>query len=274
MSGGKDSEVTARSFMEADIEFEGAIVRHENDGNLYDIAWAVIFCEQNNLNYKIYDIVMLEYYNNDHWREIYSQWDRTDEYASWLWCVDQVGGFCIGSNGCIYDHVYRLKPNVEFEEFSANNDAYWGDYVYPSRMGDNAEGIIKDAKWFYGVTEQTGYIWDSKQVTENKHGLGSFLSYTPEQLLSQFIDPFTTKIFNNEFPSVYIAGQLKNEFYQTYWPDIISRPKYSGNELVFEWSEYKAFLDRNKNKLLDDIDIKQRRILVDDFIHSLSGPGT
>ena len=83
-------------------------------------------------------------------------------------------------------------------------------------MVDNAEGIIKDAKWFYGVTEQTGYIWDSKQVTENKHGLGSFLSYTPEQLLSQFIDPFTTKIFNNEFPSVYIAGQLKNEFYQRY----------------------------------------------------------
>ena len=269
MSGGKDSELTARAFMEADIEFEGAIVRHENDSNLYDIAWAVIFCEQHNLNYKIYDIVMKDYYNNDSCRDIYAQWDRTDEYASWLWCVDLVGGFCIGSNGCIYDHLYRLKSNIEFEEFSANNDAYWGDYVYPSRMVDDSKGI-KDAKWFYGVTEQIGYAWDNKFVIENKHGIGSFLSYTPEQLMSQFIDPFTTRIFNNEFPDVYIAGQLKNEFFQIYWPDMITRPKYSGNELIFEWPEYKKFMKRNKNKLLNDIDIKQKRIIVEDFITLLS----
>ena len=270
MSGGKDSEVTARSFLEAGVAIEGAIVRHEDDSNLYDIAWAIIFCEQHNLNYKIYDIVMKDYYTNDNWRDIYSQWDRTDEYASWTWVVDQVGGFCIGSNGCAYDHLYRLKKDIEFEEYSANNDAYWGDYAYPSRMVDESAGIIKDAKWFYGVTEQLGYSWDNKCVIENKHGMGSFLSYTPEQLLSQLIDPFTTRIFNNEFPNVYIAGQLKNEFYQSYWYDIITRPKYTGNELIFEWPEFKNFMERNKDKLLNDMDIKQKRFTVEDFVQKIS----
>ena len=271
MSGGKDSELTARSFIEAGIDFEGAVVRHENDSNLYDIAWAIIFCEENNVNYKIYDIAINDYYNNDKIHNEYSKYDRTSEYSSWLWVVDQVGGFCIGSNGGIYDHLYRLKSNVEFELCSANNDAYWGDYIYPSRLVDNSKGIIENAKWFYGVSEQLGYCWDARCNYENKLGLSSFLSYTPEQLLSQFLDPFTTRIFNNEFPDIYIAGQLKNEFYITHWPDMIPRKKYTGNERIFNFPEYKKFLERHKNTLLSDIDIVQRRILSDDFINDYMG---
>ena len=77
-------------------------------------------------------------------------------------------------------------------------------------------------------------------------------------------------LFNNEFSDVYIAGQLKNEFYQSYWYDIITRPKYTGNELIFEWPEFKNFMERNKDKLLNDRDIKQKRFTVEDFVQKIS----
>jgi len=266
MSGGKDSEGSARSFLEAGVPFEGAIVRHEGDSNIYDISWAVIFCETHNVPYKIYDININDYYNDDKLHKHYSQWDRTSEYSNWMWIIDQVGGLCIGSNGCIYDHVYKSTPYAQFEYFSANNSGTFGDYVYAPHLVETTGNTDIKSKWFYGVTEQLGYCWDNWCRDLNKEGLSSFLSYTPEQLLSQFKDPLSTKIFNNEFPGIYNTGQMKNEFFQRHWPDMLSRPKYTGNELIFEFEEYKQFRIRNKDIILQEKDIKQRRIFVDEMI--------
>jgi len=266
MSGGKDSEASARSFLEAGVPFEGAIVRHENDSNIYDISWAVIFCELYNVPYKFYDINIVDYYNNDALHRQYSQWDRTSEYANWMWIIDQIGGLSIGSNGCIYDHVYKSNPYVDFEPFSANNDETFGDYVYPPHLVETTGNTTIKSRWFYGVTEQLGYCWDNWCKALNKEGLSSFLSYTPEQLLTQFKDPLSKRIFNNQFDGIYNTGQMKNEFFQSHWPDMLSRPKYTGNELIFEFEEYKQFRIRNEGIILQEKDIKQRRIFVEEFI--------
>jgi len=269
MSGGKDSEASARSFLEAGVPFEGAIVRHEGDSNIYDISWAVIFCETHNVPYNIHDISINDYYKNDVLHGHYSKWDRTSEYSNWMWIIDQVGGLCIGSNGCIYDHVYKSNPHVQFEYFSANNNDTFGDYVFAPHLVETKGDTNIKSKWFYGVTEQLGYCWDNWCQALNKEGLSSFLSYTPEQLLSQFLHPLSKQIFNNSFPGIYNTGQMKNQFFQSHWPDMLSRPKYTGNELIFDFEEYKEFRDRHCDTILKESDIKQRRIFVDDFINTL-----
>lgn len=271
MSGGKDSEATARCFIEACVPFEGAIVRHERDSNMYDISWAITFCETHNVPYKVYDISICDYYNDDMLHESYASWDRTSEYSNWMWIIDQIGGFCIGSNGCIYDHVYKSNPKVDFEEFSANNSDTFGDYVFAPHLVETTGNIDIKSRWFYGVTEQLGYCWDNWCYKTNKEGLSSFLSYRPEQLLAQFVDPLSQRIFNNEFPGIYNNGQMKNEFYRSHWPEMTPRPKYTGNELIFDFKEYKDFRSRNAHTILQENDIKQKRIFVDDFIKHIWG---
>ena len=269
MSGGKDSEATCRSFMEAGVPFECAIVRHERDSNLYDIAWGVIFCETNNVPYKIYDINVCDYYSNDETHKKYSYWDRTTNYSSWLWVTDQIGGLIVGSNGCIYEHIYKLFPGVELEKYSCDNNSSIGDYVFPTHLVEMTGSTNIKTKWWYGITEQMGFCWDNYYTANDRESTGSFHCWRPEQLLSQLIDPFTKRLINNEFEGISFGNELKSEFYQSHWPEITSRPKYTGNEKIFEFKEYQDFRKRHKDTILQELDIRQRRLFVDDLVDIL-----
>ena len=55
MSGGQDSEVMARGFLEACVPFTPVLIRFENERNMHDIGHAIKFCERYGLRPKIVD---------------------------------------------------------------------------------------------------------------------------------------------------------------------------------------------------------------------------
>lgn len=53
LSGGIDSEVVARAFLELGIDFTAISFKHSTGTNDHDIRWAKKFCAENNINHKI-----------------------------------------------------------------------------------------------------------------------------------------------------------------------------------------------------------------------------
>ena len=60
-SGGIDSEIICRSFLENGHPFKAMIFRFENNLNLHDIAYAVKFCKEYNIEYSIVDFSILDF---------------------------------------------------------------------------------------------------------------------------------------------------------------------------------------------------------------------
>ena len=61
LSGGVDSEMMARVFLSCGIKFKVAILRFKNDLNLYDIRYAVSFCDFYNC-YRSFSLINLSGY--------------------------------------------------------------------------------------------------------------------------------------------------------------------------------------------------------------------
>ena len=60
LSGGVDSEMMARVFLSCGFIFKVAILRFKNDLNLYDIRYAVSFCDFYNLTYEFVDLDIID----------------------------------------------------------------------------------------------------------------------------------------------------------------------------------------------------------------------
>lgn len=61
LSGGIDSQSAALSLIEAKIPFTPVIVKYEDNLNSMDVDNAILFCEINKLEYKIFDIEVIEF---------------------------------------------------------------------------------------------------------------------------------------------------------------------------------------------------------------------
>ncbi len=55
MSGGVDSEIVARAFLENNIEFTALSLRHTKGTNAHDVNWAIKFCNERNVNHISFD---------------------------------------------------------------------------------------------------------------------------------------------------------------------------------------------------------------------------
>ncbi len=56
LSGGLDSEVIARSFLELGIPFTAITIRYIRDWNMHDISYAIDFCQKNNVPQHVLDM--------------------------------------------------------------------------------------------------------------------------------------------------------------------------------------------------------------------------
>lgn len=64
-SGGVDSELILRSYLNIGANPRVYIVRYEDDINLYDVSFAVTACTQLNVDYNIVDFNLKKFYEND-----------------------------------------------------------------------------------------------------------------------------------------------------------------------------------------------------------------
>jgi hypothetical protein len=208
LSGGADSEVAARSFIDANVPFTAVILKYkifENDAivNQEETIHADQLCEQYNIPKKEFFMYPEKFWNSDEYLEIVSiSQTRSPQLACTMWLAKQVDGYVVLGQGEPF--IYRQ----------------FGEWWFRER-----ELIVS---------------WYKFWVFSGISGAPGFHQYTPEQLLAYLTDPEIIELVNNPKPST-IDGPLSNadikhKLYQKHYPEsnLNSKKKYTGFEnLVF-----------------------------------------
>lgn len=207
-SGGVDSEVVVRSFVEAKIEIQAAILRFADGLNAHDIEWAVKACENLGVKYKFYDLDLLKFWQHD-WQN-YSDptYCTSPQLLPTMWLVDQIDGYPImGSGECLL--IRTDAPD--------KNDPPRSDY--PA------------ADWELYEKEKIA-AWYRHFMIRGRDGCPGFFQYTPEIMLAYLQDPFVSDLCSNKIFGKFSTESSKLKIYQMHFPNLESRPKYTGYEKV------------------------------------------
>ncbi len=205
-SGGVDSEVVLRSFVESKIEVSAAILRFKNDLNIHDISWAVIACEALQVPYRFYDLDILNFWENQAFKYATPTYCVTPQLISTMWLVDQIDGYPVmGSAECLFvkDVPQDYQPGISPYERS---------------------------EWSLWEKERIA-AWYRHFIVRNREGCPGFYQYTPEIMLSYLKDPIVQDLVNDRIVGKLSSESSKLRIYQQHF-ELVTRPKYTGFEKI------------------------------------------
>lgn len=253
-SGGIDSEIICRSFIEAGHPFTACICRFTNHLNKHDIKYAVKFCQEFNIPFYFIEVDVLDYLESDclHYRDT--------EFPNPFWqknmqklFMDQGHGFQIIGEG---------DPFLSHDLLNVKKQSYGNAFHFPGcpiRPAQwNRERRLDDDNY---LMVYEAYIQVSSHMEENNiDGCYLFYVYTPELLYSYLIDDMVQdwltycqlKDLPDDRKYPYAGDWLTKEQYKKvghmgggnsimrfkknvkhhYWPEMEKRPKYTGMENV------------------------------------------
>ncbi len=205
-SGGVDSEVTLRSFVEAGIEVSVAILRFRDDLNIHDFSWAVSTCELLKVPYRFYDLDLKQFWRSDAINYARDTQCVSPQLLSTMWLIDQVDGFCVLGSG---EH-YLAKRTIPGQTITETNylRSHW-DLIEKEKIA----------------------AWYRHFLVRGRDGCPGFFQYTPEIMLSWLVDPLAIELWNDRIPGKLDSVSSKLRFYRQHF-ELQVRPKYSGFEKV------------------------------------------
>lgn len=177
-SGGVDSEVVVRSFVEAGIPINVAVMRFKDDLNAHDISYAIETCRELKISPTFYDLDLLAFWKDDYLPYAHLTRCFSPQLITTMWLIDQIKGFVVlGSGECLlekkHDHWFLLEKE-------------------------------RIASWYRFF------------VARNRSGCPGFFQYTPEILLSYLLDPEVVKMVKESV--VDSSAKIKLEMYQQHFP--------------------------------------------------------
>jgi hypothetical protein len=205
-SGGVDSEVTLRAFVESGIEVSVAILRFRDDLNVHDFAWAVSTCELLKVPYRFYDLDLREFWQTQAMTYARDTQCVSPQLLSTMWLIDQIEGFCVLGSG---EH-YLAKRKIPDQAITETNylRSHW-DLIEKEKIA----------------------AWYRHFLVRGRDGCPGFFQYTPEIMLSWLVDPLAVELWNDRIPGKLDSTSSKLRFYRQHF-DLRVRPKYSGFEKV------------------------------------------
>ena len=227
MSGGIDSEVVARSFKDANIDFTAAVLRYNDNLNKHDITYAEEWCDCNSVKIEYFDITPVKFWFSKNALNI-SNDSQTGipEILCTMWMIENIKGLPIVGQGEPF--VYR-NDTLVFRE---------------------AETIVS---------------WYKHMINNGIEGIAGFHQYLPEQMLSILNDPLMNtieqdseeikfKIYKKHYPDMKIreaytgAEHLKNE-------RLVAKIWFYRNKLIesFRTNEYTILYKKFIAHLTDGI---------------------
>jgi hypothetical protein len=217
-SGGVDSEIMLRAFLDIGVTPEIVIARYENDYNIYDVSYAVTICSILNIPYRILDMNLQKFYEND--AERLSELSQIDRPRALPYCklLEKVDGFPIMG-------ASDLSP-------WRTNDDYSSKGTWMIRCWEH------DIGW-------------SKFLREiDKPGIAEWFKWTPGLVLSVLNTNWFNKLVNDEYYGKLGSNSTKIIGYREAYPDIIERKKQTGFEKITNLiDEFEMFL-QNKYQIL------------------------
>lgn len=207
-SGGIDGEVAIRSFLQARIPFQVFIMRFNDDLNLHDMSFAIIFCERNNIKYTLVDLNLITFLENEGYKyaEQTQSWHPT--MLPIMWLTDQVDGLPIITSGEI-----TLKKQIS-DDYIAGVSQY------------------EKSQWDMCCKELI-HSFSLHFIYQDRPAIPKFFEYTPEILYSFLSDPIVIDLVNDKIHGKLGLLSSKYNIYANYY-DLAFRNKYTGFEKLQE----------------------------------------
>jgi hypothetical protein len=202
LSGGFDSEVTLRSFVEAGVHIQAVTVRY-NGLNDFEVDIAKAVAQNYDVPHRIIDLDIL-----DLWRtklDDFSQRFRsvTPHFCMHVWLIDQLrGSFPVIGGGDIYVNHRRIMSEPS---------SRWHATFYPKS------------------TMTTRFMME-----EELPGVPLFFIYTPELMLSYLDNTYVRQFFRTgQAIGMDSVEAFKPYFYDKFFPTQIIRKPMTGFENLF-----------------------------------------
>jgi len=214
-SGGIDSELCVKTFLDLNLPFNVAIGDWAGY-NSYDINYAISFCEKHNLNYKIYHLNLLNFFESS-FCEYLINITKTDNLYTLpqMWLMSQTK-FPVLGNG---------EPDLYLNE---NN------------------------MWVISFKEQVS-MWHKFLFKTNQQGFGGFFEYTPQLMISYLNSIFLHQDIKER--KIVSFKNFKPYFLSSMF-NLELRPKFTGFEnwhtknedFVYKFMDKIGYLPKKTNE--------------------------
>lgn len=236
-SGGVDSEIMVRSFIEAGLAPRVHVVRYEDDINIYDVSYAYAVASSLGLKINIIDMNLKKFYETEAEKcSDEAQLDRPRLLPS-LKYPDLVDGVSIIGSG----------------------DACW-------QRTDN--DYSKKGHWKYWEIE-CDYSANKYCTLHNRESVHLWWRWTPELLLAHTKYKWFTKLINDHYHGKIGNFSTKLLGFKEEFPMLLERKKSTGFEKIESLIlEFENFLEKKNNGLIYRQQIEYD---VDDYFIRLTG---
>lgn len=235
LSGGIDSEVVARSFIEAGYPFTAVIWRYNNNLNEHDIYYAIRFCQKNNIKIEIVDVDIVKFLEKDIYKIV-------DEYNEPFWSMalqqyilKEITGHSIFAEGLLYfsfdDANMNRQYGIEYN-ISRHNIPKDEPYLLELECSSNTFNCMIDNN-STGSPRFFKYTSEMILAYMNNEYLQNWLTYGNDNFVDDILYPYMGKmITGNEYKKKPIQNvlKIKQNIYYHYWPEMEKRIKFSGLE--------------------------------------------
>lgn len=217
-SGGADSELVIRAYLEIGIKPDVLIFRFEKDYNIHDVSYAVTICLMLNVDYKIVDFNIEKFFEND------------AEHISELAQIDRP----------------RALPHLKFMEYTDQLAIYGiGDPRW-ARLNDD---YSKKGNWVL-IDQEHDTSWDKYIIHQNKPAIAQWFKWTPELVLAYLKLEWFNNLINDKYQHKLGVTSTKLLGYKEAYPTMIDRSKYTGFEKVDPLiNEFEQFLIKKYGSL-------------------------
>jgi hypothetical protein len=206
-SGGADSEVALRAFLDAGVPIRAVTVRYAKDLNQHDIRYAIDACAALGVEHQILDLDLQNFVDS-------GECDRLAQIACCpapevtisMWASEQVEGTPVVGQGECY-----LAKDVP------------GSFVSGLSPYDDEPWVLLEREWVAS--------WYRFFVNTGRPAVPGFFQYTAEQILAFLNDPEIAALTANQRPGKLSTLSSKLAVYRRYY-DLKPRTKYTGFEFA------------------------------------------
>jgi hypothetical protein len=209
-SGGVDSEIVLRSFIEIGAKPKVYIVRYEQDYNIYDVSYAVAICSTLGVEHTIIDFNLKKFYEND---------------------AEQI------SADAQLDRAMTM-PQLKFMDYVDGLPIYSASD--PSWMRPSSDYSVKE-NWLMRCWEHD-IGWSKYARFKNRPAVMEFFKWSPNLLAAWNQTKWLQHLINDRYTGRLGTNSTKIIGYREAFPDLIERKKKTGFEtcdhLIIEFEQF------------------------------------
>lgn len=218
LSGGLDSEVVVKAFIEAGVNFQAVTFRFHGGFNAHEMRYVYQFLKSVDIRHRFYDFDLVK-------------WIQTDEFIEMF-------------------HGAHASSLIVMPHMKAMNHV-WFELGGLPILGNGDVYLENDGGWNYVELEYM-LCWYRHAIRMGILGGIGFFQHTPEVTLSMLREPRMVRLGRNQDTyanRVYETSRfVKYAIYRSHWPELVMRPKLAGHEMA------KDLFDARSKEVLGDRD--------------------